>query len=130
LTSKEARHLLFERISKDQEFYKSLRGSDKGDEDEDQEGRDVDQEAGENDNGEIVHYDEIGSSQTIHEAIAEVVAQTPANHLADIYADRRNQESEKSDSEDRGTGFNLDRYIVHPFAACDATQRWMEWDSK
>ena len=103
---------------------------DKGDEDEDQEGRDVDQEASGNGNGKIIHYDEVESSQTIQEAIAEVVAQTPANHLADIYADRTNWQSDESDAEDRGGGINLDKYAVHPFATCDATQKWMEWDGK
>ena len=108
----------------------SLKGLDNGDEDEDQEGGAVDQEASGNGNGGIVHYDEIDSSQTIQEAIAEVVAQAPANHLADIYADREKWESDESDAEDKGAGTNLENYALHPFATCDATQRWMEWDSK
>ena len=77
-----------------------------------------------------VYYDEINSSQTIHEAIRGVVIQTLANHLADIYADRKVQESDESDAEDGGAGVNLDKYAIHPFATCDATQRWMDWNAK
>ena len=103
-----------------------------GDEDEgeDQKGRDIDQEASGNGDGGDVYYDEINSSQTIHEAIAGVVIQAPANQLADIYADRKDQESDESDAEDRGAGVNLDKYSIHPFATCDATQRWMDWNAK
>lgn len=128
LTSREARKLLFERVSTDKEFYKSLQRSDEGDEDEDE---DQDQEDGdESGNGKIVCYDGVDSSKTIHEAIAEIIEQVPADHLADIYADKEDRQSSESDAEDRGVGTNLDNYIEHEFSTCDATQRWMEWDSK
>ena len=102
MTSKEAHQLLLEQISTNQGFYKSLKRLDKGD--QDQKGRDIDQEAGGNGDGGNVYYDEINSSQTIHEAIAGVVIQAPANQLADVYADRNDQESDESDAEDRGAG--------------------------
>ena len=103
-----------------------------GDEDEgeDQKGRDIDQEASWNGDGGDVYYDEINSFQTIHEVIAGVVIQAPANQLADICADRKDQESDAEDAEDRGAGVNLDKYAIHPFATCDATQRWMGWNAK
>ena len=128
MTSKEAHQLLLEKISTDQGFYKSLKRLDKGD--QDQNSRDIDQEASGNDDEGNVYYDEINSSQTIHEAIAGVVIQALANQLADIYADRKDQESDESDAEDRGAGVNLDKYAIHPFATCDATQRWMDWNAK
>ena len=103
---------------------------DKGDGDEDQQDGDVGQEASGDGGREIVCYDGVDSSKTIDEAIAGVVMQTPANHLADIYADRRDWVSDDSDAEDRGAGINLDKYALHPFATCDATQKWMEWNSK
>ena len=64
--------MLLERISKDQKFYKSLKRLDKGDEDEDEDEDQkggIDQEVSGDGDGDV-HYDEIDSSQTIHEAIA------------------------------------------------------------
>jgi hypothetical protein len=123
LTSKEAHHLLLERISTDQEFYKSLKGSDEGGE-EDQDDNDND---GDN---KTVHYDEIDSSKTINEAIADVIKRAPADCLADIYVDKDDGLSGESDAEDRGTGTNLDMYTGHEFSTRNATGGWMEWNSK
>jgi len=119
LTSQEAHKLLFEQVSTDKEFYKSLQRSDEGDQDQDQ-----DQEDGnESGNGKIVCYDGVDSSKTIHEAIADVIEQVPADHLADIYADKEDRQSSESDAEDSGVGTNIDNYIEHEFSTCDATQR-------
>ena len=59
-----------------------------------------------------------------------MATQAPASCLVDIYADRGNWVSDESDAEDRGTGVNLDKYAVHPFATRDATQRWMQWNAE
>jgi len=125
LTSKEARHLLSEWISTDQEFYQSLKRSDQG---EDQDDTDSDDNDG-NNNG-MVDHDEIDSSKTIDTAITEIIERTPANSLADIYGGEDDGLLGESDVEDRGTGTNLDRYIGHEFSTCNATGGWMEWNSK
>jgi hypothetical protein len=119
LTSREARRLLFERISTDPEFYKSLKRADGGDEETDQGDTDG--------NGGGVYYDEIDSSKTINEAVQDVVERVPADSLADLYADKKD-DSDASDTEDRGSGFNLDIYIRKDFLIKDATKMWMEWN--
>ena len=126
LTSQEARKLLLERVSTDQEFYKSLKRPDEGDRNEDEDQDD----GGDSGNGEIVCYDEIDTSETIHEAIADVVKQLPADNLVNIYADKENRSSGESDAEDRGVGTNLDKYTGHEFSTRNAVERWMEWNSK
>ena len=60
LTSKEARQLLLERISEDSEFYKTLKRSDIGEEEEDQENDGYGGDDG------MVCYDEIDSSKTVN----------------------------------------------------------------
>lgn len=121
MTSKEARALLLEQISTDQEFYKSLRRRDEGDEEVDQE-----KDQGDDDG---VCYDEIDSSKKINEAIQDVMESTPADSLGDIYADEEDGLDE-SDAEDRGTGTNLGRYVGNDFSTRDATTRWMSWNAK
>jgi hypothetical protein len=125
LTSKEARQLLLERIGTDKEFYRSLKGEDKGEEEEDND----DDNEDDSDNG-VIHYDEIDSSKTIDAVIADVIKCTPADCLADIYADEDSGSSSESDAEDKGTGANLDMYTENKLSANNATGRWMEWDSK
>jgi len=123
LTSKEARKLLFQRISEDQKFYKSLNRFDPGEE-EDQDNDDA------NGDNQVVHYDEIDSSKTIDAAIEDVLKRTPTGCLAEIYADIDDGSPSESDSEDRGTGNNLDIYTGVEFSTCNATEGWMEWNSK
>ena len=77
----------------------------------------------------MVCYDEVDSSKTIGETIADVIGSAPADCLADIYADKGERLSE-SDTEDRGVGMNLDTYTGHEFPTCGATGQWMNWDSK
>jgi len=124
LTRKVARQLLLERIGTDKEFYRSLKGEDNGGEEED----DGDN-SNDGDNG-MVYYDEIDSSKTIDATIADVLTCTPADCLADIYADEYSGSSSESDAENRGTGVNLDMYIGDKFSNCNATEGWMEWNSK
>ena len=124
MTSKEAHQLLLERVSADSEFYKSLKRLDEGEE-EDQGGDDD----GTGDK-EMVCYDEIDSSKTINEVIKDVIDRTPADRLADIYADDDSGLLSESDTEDRRAGTNLDMYIGHEFSTHNATDGWMEWDSK
>ena len=59
-----------------------------------------------------------------------MIKQAPAGSLADIYADKEDRLSDGSDAENRGAGTNLDRYTGHEFSTCDATQGWIEWNSK
>ena len=59
-----------------------------------------------------------------------MISQAPADHLADIYADKEDELSDESDAEERGAGINLDKYTGQEFSTCGATQRWMEWNSK
>ena len=92
---------------------------DEGDGDEDQE---------DNDDEKAVCYDDIDSSKTINEAISDVIGCASADCLADIHADK-GEELIESDAEDRGAGINLDKYIGSEFSTCDATGKWMEWDS-
>ena len=80
-----------------------------------------------NDKGVICHNNEIDSSKSINEAVQDICERTPANSLADIYADNRD-ESDESDVEDKGPGVNLDPYVKEHFTMRDATNRWMEWD--
>jgi hypothetical protein len=122
LVSIEARELLLERINTDTIFFKSLKMPDEGDE-EDQDDDD------DNDNGGV-NCDEIDSSKTVDEAIADIIDCTPADCLADIYADEEVEASSESDAEDRGAGINLDMWVEHPFSDCNATRRWMEWNGK
>ena len=124
MASKEAHQLLLERVSTDQKFYKSLRRSDKGVEEDQDNNSDNDSD------DMVVCYDEIDSSKTIDAAIADVFECTPADCLADIYADEGDRLSDESDTEDRGTGANLDIYTGHEFSTHNATGGWMEWDSK
>ena len=112
--------MLLERVSTDQEFYKSLKRLDEGDGDEDQEDIDDDDE-------KVVCHDDIDSSKTINEAISDVIAS--ADCLVDPHADK-GEELIESDAEDKGTGTNLDKYTGPEFSTCDATRKWMEWDSK
>jgi hypothetical protein len=121
LASKEARKLLLERISKDTEFFNSLKVSDEGEQE--------DQDDDDDDNG-MVSYDEIDSSKTINAAITDIIKRTPADCLVDIYADEDDGLSSESDTEDKGTGANLDMYTGHEFSTQNATGRWMEWNSK
>ena len=128
LTSWEAHELLLERVNTDQKFYKSLKRLDEGDGDEDE---DQDSDGDDSGNGETVCYDEIDISKTIHEAIRDVVKQVPADHLVDIYGDKEDRLSDKSDADEgRGMGTNLDKYTGYEFSTCDAVERWMEWNSK
>ena len=124
LASKEARQLLLEWISGDREFYKSLNRSGEGEEE------DQDDDGDDNSNNEMVPYDEIDSSKTIDEAITDVLNRTPPSSLADIYADEDDRLLNESDTEDRGTGANLNKYTVHDFSTRNATGGWMEWNSK
>ena len=124
MTSKEARQLLLERISEDSEFYKTLKRSDTGEEEEDQENDGYGGDDG------MVCYDEIDSSKTVNAAISDILRCTPADSLAEIYADDDVGVSSESDTEGRGTGDNLDMYIGAEFSTCDATEGWMEWNSK
>jgi len=77
-----------------------------------------------------ISHDGIDSSRTISEAIVDVIGCAPADHLTDIYAERKDRLSGESDAENRGMGINLDVYTEHEFSSCDATRKWMEWDSK
>ena len=122
LTSKEARKHLLKRISEDQKFYKSLDRFDPGEEDQDDGDTDGD--------NQVVHYDEVDSSKTIDAAIKDVLRCTPTGSLTEIYADDNSGLSSESDSENRGTGANLDMYTGAEFSTCNATEGWMEWDSK
>ena len=124
MTSKEARQLLFERVSSDQEFYRSLRRSDEGAEEDQDDNSDNSSDDG------VVCYDEIDSSKTIDTAIADVIESTPADCLAEIYAYEGDRLLDESDTEDKGTGVNLDIYTGHEFSTCNATGEWMEWNSK
>ena len=123
LTSKETHWLLLEQISTDQEFYKSLKVSDRGEE-EDHENND------DNSNDGVVQYDGIDSSNTIDSVIGDILRCTPAGSLAEIYADEDDELLSESDTEDRGTGVNLDMYIGHEFLTHNATRGWMDWNSK
>jgi hypothetical protein len=123
LTSKEARKLLFDKISTDREFYQSLSRQDEGDED-DQEGADNGGDGG------TISYDEVDSSETIHEAIENVIRRAPASSLAEIYGDQGDELLGESDTEEGGVGINLDLYTSHAFSTRDATRRWTEWNSK
>ena len=58
-----------------------------------------------------------------------MIGSAPADHLADIYADKAEGLSE-SDAEDRGAGIDLYMYTGHEFSTRGATGKWMEWDSK
>jgi len=118
----EAWQLLLRRISVDLEFYKSLERSDPGEEE--------DQENNGYDNDRMVCYDEIDSSKTINAEITEILRRTPADSLAEIYADDDGGVSSESDTEGKGTGDNLDEYTGAEFSTCGATEGWMEWNSK
>jgi hypothetical protein len=112
-----------DQIGTNPEFYKNIKGSDEGEkEDEDENNND-------SDHG-IVHYDEVNSSTTIDAVIADIIGRDPVDCLADIYADKDDGLSNESDVEDRGTGSNLDMYTGHEFSTCNATEGWMEWNSK
>jgi len=121
LTSQETLRLLLSHISTDKEFYNSLNRQDEG-EKENQDGND--DHGGDGDHGKMVCYNEVDSSKTIGEAIADVIGSTPADCLADIYADKWERLSD-SDTEDRGVGMNLDMYTGHEFSTCGATGQWM-----
>ena len=123
MTSKEAQKLLLKRISEDQKFYQSLNRFNPGEE----EGQDDDDTDGDN---QVIHYDEVDSSKTIDAAIADVLRRTPAGCLTEIYADDVSELLSESDSEDRGTGTNLDKYTGDNFSTRNATRGWMEWNSK
>jgi hypothetical protein len=112
-----------DRISTDPEFYKGLKRS----EEEEAEEQDVNDSG--SDNGEV-SYDDIDSSVTIEAAIADIIACTPADSLADIYADKDDGLLSESDAEDGGTGTNLDMYTGDDSSMYDATGGWMEWNGK
>ena len=78
----------------------------------------------------LVCYDEIDSPKTINEVIKDVIDCTPADRLADIYTDGDSGLLSESDTEGRGAGTNLDMYIGHEFSTHNATDGWMELDSK
>jgi hypothetical protein len=59
-----------------------------------------------------------------------LLEKSPADHLVDIYVNKEDELSGESDAEDRGVGANLDKYTGDKFSTCDATQRWMKWNSK
>ena len=128
MTSKEARQLLLERISTDKEFYRSLKGKDKGEEEENNGQDDGDERDGGDDR--TVYYDETDSSKTVGEAVADVIKCTPAESLGAIYADEDSGSSSESDTEDRGVGANLDMYTGEKFSSQDTPGGWMEWNSK
>ena len=121
LTSKEGRELLLKRISEDKNFYQSLGRFDPGVEED----QDHDSTGG---GDEMVYYDEIDSSKTIDAVIGDVLKQTPAGSLAEIYTNDDGRLSDESDAEYRGTGANLDKYTGTEFSTCDATGGWMEWN--
>jgi hypothetical protein len=125
LASKETCQLLLERIGTDKEFYKSLNGLEKGEEEEDNDG-----DNGNDSDDERVHYDEIDSSETIDATVADIIKRTPADCLADIYADEGDGSSSGSDAEDRGTGVNLDMYTGDNSPTDNDRGGWMEWNSK
>ena len=133
MTSKEAHQLLLKQVSTDQEFYKSLKRLDEGEEDQDDDG-----DGGDDDDSgggdKMVYYDGIDSSKTVDEVIKDTIKCTPADSLAAIYVDDNSVLLSKSDAEDRGAGTNLDMYLdmyIGPeFSTCNATGGWMEWDSK
>ena len=77
--------------------------------------------------GVICYDNEIDSSKSINEAVQDICERTPADCLADIYADNR-AESDESDVGDRGLGINLDPYVKEHFTTRGSTNRWMEWD--
>lgn len=114
--------MLLEWVSTDHEFYKSLKRLDEGDGDEEQEGVHDDEE-------KVVCYDDIDSSKTIDEAISDLIGYPSADCPADIYAEK-GEELIESDAEDGGTGINLDKYTGPEFSTCDATGKWMEWNSR
>jgi hypothetical protein len=117
LTSKEARKLLFDCIATNQEFYRSLKRMDSGDEE-------IVEDGSSGGIGEIL-YDDIDSSKTIKEAIQDVMKTVPAGSPTDAYADEA-----ESDVEDQGAGINLDTYVPEHFTKGDATNRWMKWDGE
>jgi hypothetical protein len=108
-------------VGTDRTFFESLKRIDGGEEESDQE--DI------SDNDEVVGYDEIDSSKTINEAIQDTIRRSPANCLGDIYADEEDKLNE-SDSEGRGAGINLGKYIGDEFTARNATEMWMNWDGE
>ena len=59
--------------------------------------------------------------------IRDIVKQVPADYLVDIYGDKEDRLSDKSDADEgRGVGTNLDKYTGYEFSTCDAVERWME----
>ena len=79
--------------------------------------------------GEEIYHNGIDSSKTISEAVQDIVERTPADSLADTYADEGDGLSDL-DAEDRGTGANLSDYLRKNFSLRDATKKWMEWDGE
>ena len=94
------------------------------------EGDEEDQDDDDDNNNDGVNCDEIDSSKTVDEAIADIIDCTPADCLADIYVDGEAEALSELDAEDRGAGINLDMWVEHPFSVCNATRRWMEWNGK
>ena len=128
MTSKESQRLLLERVGTDNEFFRSLGKPDSGGETDDQCGGG---DGGEDDGDEkMVYYDDIDTSKTINEAVQDIIGSVSAGCLVDdVHADKEDN-SDESDAEDRGTGANLDIYIKSNFLVKDATKKWMEWDGE
>ena len=111
------------------EFYKSLKGSDQVEGKEENNNEHGSDKGNDGDN-EMVYYDEIDSSKTVDATVADIIKRTPADCLADIYADEDSGSSSESDAEGRGIGINLDMYTRDKPPAHNPTGGWMEWNSK
>jgi len=84
-------------------------------------GMEEDDEVTDGDDEVVVEYDEIDSSKTLEEEIADFMAQgTVDGPLGGPLG---------GDEEEVCVGTNLEQYIGYEFSSQTATNAWMKWDS-
>jgi len=81
-------------------------------------GTEEDDEVTEDDEKEVVEYDEIDSSKTVQEEIADFMAKGSVDGQLG-----------EEEEEEVCVGTNLEQYIGHEFSSQAATNAWMKWDT-
>jgi len=112
LTSEKAKKALLERMKNSKDFTDTLsRTGTIGTEEEEEE-----EEWVTNNGSKVIEYDEIDSSKTVEEEIADLMAGGAVDDLVE--------------DDEVCVGTNLEQYIGYEFSSQTATNAWMKWDTK
>ena len=134
LTSDKAKAALEKRIKDSGDFAKTLSQMEPIGIEGDEEVEDGNQE------GTVVNYDEIDSSKTLEEEIADLMTSGGVEEVADPMAIDAEEEiadpmttdvvDNPLDEDEVCVGTNLEEFVGYEFSTRAATTVWMKWDTK